>query len=270
LFSVFTSTNNPEYLVNLASRTISYFTVVISVTVTPGELNATQLDSLKDSTQNVKQGHHSNIRLTTRLHTRGIFGYGGMIANENPAFDLTVNYERKSWGCLFLKAIDLRDLQSPYDFSLALLYKNFHAGPRIIFTPFAGFVIEQRHHFIDHDSDGMIILLTSFKVTPKITLEHCGRFSNTFFETQYFDWLNRVRLLYSHKHLDLTASGWHNNRIFDDSGYTTLGLSAAYSRIRLSERVKLSAMVTGMVVAKNADAEPIPNGLVLTIAATAH
>jgi hypothetical protein len=200
-----------------------------------------------------------------------MFGYAGVIANDNPVFDATVTYDRKAWGCLFLKAIDLYDIHSSYDFSLALLYKKIHVSENLTITPYAGFVIEQRERLIDHDSDGMIVIITSLKVSPKFTLEHCGRFSNTFFKTELFDWLNRLRVLYSHKHVDMTFSTWHNNNFFDESAYTTVGLSAAYARIKISDRAMLSTVLTGLkVAASDPEEESMRNRLVFTIAATIH
>jgi hypothetical protein len=169
--------------VNIPCRTIPCLTfVIISVAFVIAEVEASDLDSLKDSTQNFQHLTKSKLKITARAHSQGVFNYAGVIANDNPAFDMTATYDRKQWGCLFLKAIDLRDLHSPYNFSLALLYKNIHVGSKLTITPYAGFVIEQTEKIVGRESDGMIIILTSIKLTPKLTLEHCGRFSNTFFQ----------------------------------------------------------------------------------------
>lgn len=245
--------------------------LVLLITSTQSAFASTlPIDSLKDSVQVVSASRPYNLKLTTRVHSLGIFGYAGRIANTNPTFDISVSYDRKKWGCMFLKAVDLYDSHSPYHFSLALVYKKFKFGNRITTTPYAGFVMEQRWHFIDHDSDGMILLITSMRLSPKLVVEHCSRFSNTFLETEYFDWLNRFRFLYTHDHWDLTLSGWHNNKVFDRSTYTTVGFSAAYSRIHLSENVQLSTILSGLMVAdcSNEVDRAAQKGLMFTIAAT--
>src|SRR5687768_16863131 len=89
------------------------------------------IDSLKDSVQSVGVSRPYNLKLTTRIHSLGIFGYAGRIAITNPAFDISVAYDRKKWGCLFLKAVDLYEPHSPYHFSLALVYRKFKSGNRI-------------------------------------------------------------------------------------------------------------------------------------------
>jgi hypothetical protein len=257
--------------VNTARHSLPYLTFLIIFTSGFFVARGFDADSLKDSTQNSKQLRHSAFRFTGRLHSQGIFNYGGTIANNNPSFDASFVYDNTRWGFLFLKAVDLMDVHSPYNFSLALLYKNFHVGRQVTITPYAGFVIEQEEKFVDNTSDGMILIVTSVKLTPSLTFEHCARFSNTFLETEYFDWLNRFRLLYAHKHIDVVLSGWHNNKVFDGSGYTTVGLSAGYGRIRLSERVTMNTLVSGLMVASNSVAdEPLHNGIALTIAATIH
>jgi hypothetical protein len=255
--------------VNTARRILPNLTFVMIFTFGFFETHALDADSLKDSVLTSKLIRHSTFRLTCRLHSQGIFNYGGTIANNNPSFDASVVYDHTHWGFLFLKAVDLMDVHSPYNFSLVLLYKNFHIGKKVTITPYAGFVIEQEEKLVDRTSDGIILMVTSIKLTPSLTLEHCGRFSNTFLETKYFDWLNRFRLLYAHKHIDVVLSAWHNNKVFDGSGYATVGLSAGYGRIRLSERVMMNTLVSGLLVASNSVVdEPLHNGIALTIATT--
>jgi hypothetical protein len=203
------------------------------------------------------------------VHSMGIFGYGGVIANDNPSVDIALTYDRKAWGCLLLKAADIYDLHSHYNFSLALLYKHIRPMKKLTITPYAGFAIGQRTSLCDNETDGMIILVTSLKLNKNFTLEHCGRFSNTFLKTEYFDWLNRLKVLYSHNHIDFTATGWHNNNVFEKSSYSTIGFSAGYSRIKISERVLLSTTLTAMVITHTSweKSESDKNGLVFTVAA---
>jgi hypothetical protein len=210
------------------------------------------------------------LKLTTRVHSLGVFSYGGMIANENPSFDVNITYERKQWGSFLFKAVDLYDVHSHYNFTLALAYCRIRPSQNISITPYAGFIAEQRKSIVDHDSDGMIILVTAFKLDEKFTLEHCGRFSNTFFKTEWFDWLNRLRLLYSKEHIDVVISAWHNNKLFDHSTHTSFGFTAGYGRIKISEKILLSTGITGIMMTENSDEKDLAamNGLALTIAAT--
>jgi hypothetical protein len=225
-------------------------------------------DSLTDTIHLQKRAARS-YRVTARIHSVGVFGYGGMIANENPSFDLNFTYAGKHWGGFFLKAIDLYDLHSGYNFSLAMVNKPFHLSRQFSFTPYAGFVIEQTEKICGADSDGMVFLITSFKSNGGITIEHCARFSNTFFETEFFDWLNRLRILYSYRHVDMSATAWHNNNVFDHNKHTSFGFSVAYSRIKVSDHVTLSSSLTAIKMTANTNAEELAqaSGLSLSIAA---
>jgi hypothetical protein len=222
-----------------------------------------------DSTQVQESKKKSNIRVTARLHSMGFFGYGGQIANENPVVDVNFTYERKAWSFLLFKAADLYDGHSHYNFTLALLYKNIHIGNRLTFTPNFGFALGQQESICDKGSDAIVLLLTSYKPDKHFTIDHCARFGNVLFESRYFDWLNRLRLTYTNGHMDTMIMGWHNNNVFDNNNYVTLGASMFYSRIAVSKHVMLSTGITGLIVAQTSDEENCPrkNGMLFTIAA---
>lgn len=63
----------------------------------------------------------TQVKSTARIHTRGMFLYGGRISTDNPAFDINFVYNRKQWGLIVYKAIDLKDHTSPNNFALALV-----------------------------------------------------------------------------------------------------------------------------------------------------
>jgi hypothetical protein len=222
-----------------------------------------------DSTQVEQKQKKSNIRITTRLHSLGLFMYGGQIANDNPGADLNFTYERKTWSFLAFKAVDLYQRHSDYNFTLALLYKNFRIGKRLVFTPNIGFVLDQRFSVADRGSDAIVILLTSYKLSSHFTIDHCARLGNVMLEPQEFDWLNRFRLVYTSGHLDLSSMVWHNNNVFDNNNYMTVGGSVAYSRIKVAKHVMLSSGVTGLMVAETSDENNCPrrNGVLFTLAA---
>jgi len=210
------------------------------------------------------------MKLIARVHSMGLFGFAGLIANDNPSVDISGVYDRPRWGCFLLKAVDVYDLQSPYDFTLGLFYTTLKLGEKVTITPYAGFVLEQTHHFAGHGSDAMVVVNTTYKIDNHFSFEHTGRFSNVVVENDLFDWLNRFRIAYSGEHVDVMLTCWHNNNVFDNNRYTTVGFNAAYSRIRLSKQVTISTGITGLLMmnAPNFDAADKRNGLLLTIATT--
>lgn len=183
-----------------------------------------------------------------------------MIANTNPGFDVNANYSRKHWGVFALKAFDLYDGSSPYNFMLAMAYKPFHLSKQLTFTPNVGFVIEQCHSIADKDSDGVVFLITTYKLNRAVTFEHCARFSNTVFETQFFDWLNRFKLSYSNHHVDLSAIAWHDNNVFDDSKHTSLGLSVGYGKIPITKNLQFHTAITAIKMVADTDPEELHTG----------
>jgi hypothetical protein len=222
-----------------------------------------------DSAAQAKIAKPYNMRLVGRISSQGQFSYGGRIVSTNPVFDFNFTYDRKSWGLQIFKATDLVDRTTDINFMLAVVNKSFHFGSRLTMTPSVGFILEQNRTAADKGSDVALILTTGYKLSKHFTLEHSGLFGNLLLETSERDWVNRFRLLYSNKHLDLSAMLWHNNKLFDDTQYVTCGASAFYSRVKVSTAVSLSAGFTLLAMPYNSNPELIPqrNGLVFTLAA---
>ena len=217
-----------------------------------------------DSVQNIKS---SSSKLAIRLHSKGQFTYGGRIVSENQVIDFNFNYDRKKWGFQFFKAFDLRDRNTEINFSLAVVNKNFHLGKRLTVTPSAGFILEQSKSFADHGSDVALIAVTAYKLSKELTIDHSTLFANLVLEPEAKDWVNRVRLIYSKKHLDLTGIVWHNNKVFDSTEYVTCAASAFLSRVKLSKTLTLNAGVTGLIMpyTNNTEVEPKKNGVIFTL-----
>jgi hypothetical protein len=190
----------------------------------------------------------SPLKVTTRLHTMGLFSYGGRLVAVHPVVDVYLTYARKTWGFQFFKAVDLKDSHTPINFALAMVNKPFHIGKRLTITPSVGIALEQFESFADHGSDAAMLITTSYKVSQRVTLEHSALGANLLLEPAMRDWVNRLRLMYSNGHLDLTLLTWHNNRVFDANEYCTVGASIFYSRLRVARDLTLQAGITGLVM----------------------
>jgi hypothetical protein len=220
-----------------------------------------------DSVQKVKTNAVSNWRLTTRLHSMGQFSYGGRIVSQNPTLDFNFAYDRKTWGFQVFKAMDLKDNNTQINFTLAVLNKVFHVGKKLTITPSAGFILEQSHSIADRYSDLTMILTTGYKLSQSLTVEHAALFGNLALEPEERDWVNRFRLMYSKKHIDLSVSGWHNNKVFDSAEYVTYGASVFYSRVKLSPALMMNAGVSGIAMPYSNDETDYPkrNGVIFTV-----
>jgi hypothetical protein len=210
----------------------------------------------------------SSVRFTTRIHSLGMFSYGGRIACENPSFDVNFIYQRKHWGYFLFKAMDLYDHRSDNNFMLTTVFTNIKLGKVFTVTPHVGFLLEQIHSAADRGSDVGLILITTAKISDHLRIDHSAIVSNMVFEPQYRDWTNRIRVMYQFKHLDLTYFTWHNNDLFDNYGHISAGVNISFARINIGPRVGLTTGVTGLLMLKETDLEDdaARNGLVFSVA----
>ena len=204
----------------------------------------------------------------------GHFSFTGRIISPNPAFDLFYTYDRKQWGFVLFKAFDLYDHTTSNNFTLAMLRKNFKVNSRLTITPQIGTILEQSHSFADKGSDIATIVITSYKVSSHLTIDHTTILGNLVYETEERDWFNRIRFLYSKNHWDVTMLFWHNNKMIDhdNSQYFSSGLYVYYSRIKVTDHFLLSAGVSGLVMPYSTVEASYPkkDGVFFTLAGYIH
>jgi len=201
-----------------------------------------------DSVEKVNTIPHFTVKLGVRFHSMGQFNYGGRIVSENPTVDFNLTYDRKAWGFQIFKAMDLHDRSTDINFTLAVLNKRIHLGKNLTITPSAGFILEQFSTMADRGSDVVLIIATSYKISSLFTIEHSSMFGNLVLEPNEKDWVNRLRIMYSKKHIDISVTGWHNNKVFDTAEYITYGGSIAYSRIKISKSISMNAGLSGLMM----------------------
>lgn len=209
--------------------------------------------------------------LTTRVHTMGLFLYMGKVVNHNPAADLYFNVtSARGWGFSAFKVVDLNDVHSNNNFSFFFVSKTFHIGKRLTTAPFVGAGLEQQHGFVSHGSDAMLQLQSSYRLNKKLVVDHIAIFNNILFETEFADWTNRFRLLYTEGHLDVTGIFWSNNKLIDNATYSSAGLSIFYNRVPVAKRLWLGAGLTTLatIASSNQEALPKETGIQITTALT--
>lgn len=230
-------------------------------------LNAAAVWSAPGDSVAAQPAAPSPWKFTTRMHSRGLFSYGGRLVSENPVMDLGISYSAKTWGFQFFKAVDLSDRRTPINFAFALVNRPFHIGKRLTITPSAGVLLEQFESIADHGSDAVVLITTTYRFSKEIALEHSSLAGNLVLTPEFRDWVNRLRLLYSKGHLDVTLFGWHNNAAFDQSAYVTTGASIFYSRLKLDKALALQAGVTGLWMATATEEETMhhASGVFITL-----
>jgi hypothetical protein len=228
---------------------------------------------INDSSEVIKKQKTYALKLTTRLNSMGMFSFGGRLVSNNPAADFNFTYDRKEFGFMFYKAADLYNQHSDNNFSFALLYHHFKFGNRLTFSPGIGFIIDQTQKVLGNKgSDVTLNITTSYKINSKLIVDHTAVMPNMMLESSDRDWINRFRLLYSHKHLDMTLMAWHNNRVFNHTEYVTSGFNVTYARVAINDHIFLNTGITAVYMPYSNDQDEFPkkNGLVFTVATILH
>ncbi len=220
------------------------------------------MDSIRE-----KKVKNSHWRLTARLHSKGIFNFGGRIGSENPTGDINFTYDRKNWGFLFFKGQDFIDHSTFYNFSLATVYTNIRLSSRVTMTPSIGTLLEQANGVADKGSDAVFLLTTTYKINSRFSLEQMSLLGNLIIEPEARDWVNRLRLLYTYRHVDVITALWHNNSVFDHSSFWSTGLTVSYARVRIGEHAFLNTGISGLLVLQTSDetVNPKKNVVMVTV-----
>jgi hypothetical protein len=212
----------------------------------------------------------AHFRSSVRFHNEGQFQFGGRMVSTNPGMDFSINYDRKAWGFIMFKAQDLINSNTGFNFMLAAFNKNFKIGKRLTITPTVGALLEQSRTFADQGSDVALILFTTYKLSTHLNLEYATLFGNFVVYTPEKDWVNRLRLTYSTKHVDVILSGWHNNHVFDEYDYITYSASIFYGRVKIADHLfwQIGATCLRMPYTSSEVAYPTTNGLYITTGIT--
>lgn len=227
-----------------------------------------------DSIPPQKKEHRSKSTLTVRTHNAGYFAFTTRIISTNPALDFFYTYDRKQWGFSAFKAFDLYDHNTSNNFMLLMLRKSFHLNSRLTITPHIGTILEQSNSIADKGSDISSIIITSYKISNHLTIDHTAILGNLVIDTNERDWFNRFRILYTSKHWDVTLQACHNNKLIDhdNSEYFSSALHLFYSRIKVSDRFALNVGISGVkMCCTNAhEAYPKRDGVFFTLAGYIH
>jgi hypothetical protein len=234
------------------SQILTYVFLLLTLTTYAAPIDSTELAKKRHSEP------RSHYRLTTRLQDKGIFNFSGRLASENAVFDVNFIYDRRTWGLFFFKGQDLIDRTTYYNFAVLTFNKQFRIGKRLTVMPAIGTLLEQGNGFADHGSDVVSMITTTVRVSKHVSIEQLSLFGNLVIEPEARDWVNRLRVLYSGKHLDIMGSLWHNNSVFDHSSYWSSGLSVGYNRIRLAGHFFAGASVSSIVIMQTTDPEANP------------
>lgn len=227
-----------------------------------------------DTVKSVKREPHSKSTLTVRVHNAGYFAFTTRIISTNPALDFFYTYDRKTWGFMSFKAFDLYDHNTSNNFMLLMLRKSFKLTNRLTITPHIGGILEQSNSVADKGSDISSIIITSYRISTNLTIDHTAILGNLVVEPSARDWFNRFRILYTKKHWDVTIQACHNNRMIDhdNSEYFSTAASIFYSRIKVSDHFAFNVGATGVgMLCTNTPSEYAKqNGVFFTIAGFIH
>ena len=224
------------------------------------KINAQSAAAEVDTALKTKPIHAWHIKSTARIHTKGMFLYGGRISSTNPALDVNFIYSRPKWGFMIYKAIDITDHTTGNNFTLATFFKNFKVSERLTITPYAGTFLEQAHSFADWGSDIVALAIINYKMNPTPNVDYTTLLPNLVVEPELRDWINRFRLLYTNKHWDVTGSFWNNNKVFDQASHVSAAITLGYSRVKLNDSFNVSISATEFAVLQTSNEIETPKG----------
>lgn len=237
--------------------------MVLSI-VFKSEGHSLQSDSLVRDTLKEETKQKIVKRITARFHSVGFFNFSGRICSNTPAVDLNLVYENKGYGVTLFSAKDLTDNHSENNFTFGIVYKRIKVTDRFSLTPNVGVVMDG----LSGTFGDRIFLISTFKVSPKLTIDETALFANILKPEESREWVNRIRFIYSQtNHIQFVMSSWHNNSVFDSAGYLSGAFQASYNRIAISNHVYLQTAVSFFVMARSTDEVPYQekNGLLLTV-----
>jgi hypothetical protein len=229
--------------------------------------------SVKADSVHTSRERKPSVSAIARIHSHGFFSYTGRMISDYPALDVYFNYTLPSkWGLNVYKAVDVGDARSYNNFLLFMINKKIEVNNRLNVNFYGGFILEQIHQFADRGSDAVANIITTYKLNRHFTFEHTGMLGNLVLFRNNADWVNRFRMIYAARHLEITGWGWHNNRVLDKNSYSSLGVSAFYNRIPVSKHITLGGGLTGLLMLSTSDTSICPkkNGLLLSITTTWH
>ncbi len=150
---------------------------------------------------------------------------------------------------------------------MAMVFTKLSIGDRLTITPYAGFIIDQIEGFADEGSDLGAIVISKLKLSQYLSIDHSAVLSNLALAPHHRDWTNRLRLIFESGHYNVTWLGWHNNKLLDESGYCSSGLSASYNKINVAENIFLNAGITAFKMINTSGGEVRSNkdGLLMTL-----
>jgi hypothetical protein len=238
--------------------------VIVLSTLCESEVYGSHTDSLVNDSTKSQTKHKVVKRISARFHSVGFFNFSGRICSTTPAVDLNLLYEKGGYGVTLFSAKDLSHNHSENNFAFGFIYKRIPLTKRISITPNVGLVSD-----LSGSSFGdRIFLISSFKVSQKLTVDETALFANLLKPGEDKEWINRIRFIYSQtNHIQFVFSTWHNNSVFDRAEYLSGAFQASYNRIAISDHMYLQTAVSFFVMAKNTDEIPSTqkNGLLLTV-----
>jgi len=208
------------------------FLLIVALNPIAGAADRTFSDTLS------VRKHSGKFTLINMFNTGSMFYFTGVVSDDKPSFDTKLVYDNKGWGGLIFKSFELMEHNPGINYALIVLNKRFQIGKRLLISPQIGVQLNQIGNIAGAGSDYLTNLTIAYKFTRYFTISNDAVMQNLVL-TNKANWTNRVKLSYQQASINVSASLWDRNRVFDNPGYLSGGFYAGYSGIKLSPTMNL-------------------------------
>lgn len=139
---------------------------------------------------------------------------------------------------MLFKSFELNEKSPAMNYALLVLSKRIEIGRRLVVSPQIGTQLNQNGALADNTSDILSNLAIIYQISKRFTISNDAVFQNLVY-THRPNWTNRVRLSYQHSTFTAAALVWDRNSIFNNPGYTAVGVDLGYNGLKISPHINL-------------------------------
>jgi hypothetical protein len=225
--------------INFKALSVGLFTIYC---MAASAENKAYTDSL-----NVRQSQPVTWSLNSQIHSASLYFFTGSVDQQDQSFDMLFIYDRKSWGGIIYKSFDVLNSATGVNYAILALHKHFKIDDNLQVTPNVGVNLNQNRSFADAGSDLMVDMALDYNIGKYFMLSGDAIFQNIGITSDH-NWTNRLKLSFSDNRFDTAVLLWDRNRVFNNSGYLSSGISAGYSGFKLTPTANLGLSAQSIIM----------------------
>ena len=160
------------------------------------------------------------LSITPRINSAGYFPFTGAILNRNTNVDLNVIFQKRGYGFLAFKSLDLEDKKSDINYLQSAVFKQFRVSKTVQVGLFFGYLFSQISEFKDVvGSDYFGAWTVYWDINKKLRLENIMLITDVSTQQKI---VNRILILYTVKKFRLNLS-LHQREVPEINNFSASG-----------------------------------------------